>query len=96
MTDFQRGLNTDIAKYKKDCLDKDRCDGKGKWTAIPRSIDEMANRPIDPPVIRLQQRVQRLIGERLVELLLVLELQFVLLWNLVVQQLPLGLGLVVF
>ncbi|WP_194033271.1 hypothetical protein [Shigella boydii] len=51
MTDFQRGLNTDIAKYKKDCLDKDRCDGKGKWTAIPRSIDEMANRPIDPPVI---------------------------------------------
>lgn len=48
--DLQRGIKNDITEYNKDCKDKDDGDG-GTWGPAPRSIDEMANRPVAPPVI---------------------------------------------
>ena len=50
MTNYQGGLKNDITEYKKDCIGKDRCGGGGKWENIPRSVDELANRPIPEPV----------------------------------------------
>lgn len=50
MTQYQRGLKNDITEYKRDCVGKDRCDGKGSWEPIGRSVDEMSNRPIVPPI----------------------------------------------
>jgi hypothetical protein len=51
MTQLQRGLKNDITEYKQKCQGNDRCDDKGKWAPIDRSIDEMTNRPIDKPDI---------------------------------------------
>ena len=57
MTQFQRGLKNDITEYKEKCVGNDRCNNKGPWEPIPRSTDEMANRPIDPPVFPPTPRV---------------------------------------
>lgn len=50
----QRGLKGSLGRYVKECLsDNDDCDGDGPNTppppAIPRWIDQMANRPVEPP-----------------------------------------------
>ena len=57
MTQFQRGLKNDITEYKEKCVGNDRCNNKGPWEPIPRSTDEMANRPIDPHVFPPTPRV---------------------------------------
>ena len=51
INDLQRGINNDIKTYNRKCKDRDKDDGSGgAWGAIPRSIDEAANRPVEPPV----------------------------------------------
>ena len=55
MNDLKRGLKNDIKEYIKDCQGNDRCDGGGKWGAIPRKIDALANRPVPEPVFQSNQ-----------------------------------------
>jgi RHS repeat-associated protein len=49
MDDLKRGLKNDITEYMKNCSGNDRCGG-GKWSPISRTIDELANRPVPPPI----------------------------------------------
>ena len=55
MNDLKRGLKNDIKEYIKNCQGNDRCDGGGKWGAIPRKIDALANRPVPEPVFQSNQ-----------------------------------------
>jgi len=50
INDLRQGIKNDIARYNKECRDKDDGSG-GLWASIPRSIDADANRPVAPPVI---------------------------------------------
>jgi RHS repeat-associated protein len=45
--DLQRGLKRDLENYNKHC----RCKGGDGNPPITRNVDELANSPIDPPVI---------------------------------------------
>jgi hypothetical protein len=59
--DLQQGIKNDLARYNKECRDKDNGDG-GTWSAIPRSIDVDANRPVSPPVIPSAPTLNSLVG----------------------------------
>ena len=48
--DLQRGLKNDLDKYNRECRDRDNGDG-GMFAPIARSIDEAANRSVEPPPI---------------------------------------------
>jgi hypothetical protein len=49
ITDLQRGLKNDITDYIDQCI-KNNKGGGGGGSPVPRWIDEMAGRPVPPPV----------------------------------------------
>jgi RHS repeat-associated protein len=51
INDLQRGIRNDINKYIKACIDKDKNGGGGGGAPVPEWIEELATRPVDPPVI---------------------------------------------
>jgi hypothetical protein len=45
ITQLQQGLKNDISEYKR------LCSNNNKWPPVPRSIEEVANRDVEEPIV---------------------------------------------